>query len=103
MFFGAAAFRAGFAMSEYGHHGVLLRQTVMVRIFLQMHVSSRSNYLSRGSGLPHIGHSFSVDLIMSFTLQWVHTTSQSFILFPSTIIKSNSAAKRPRPTTNCID
>jgi len=31
-------------------------------------------------------------------LQWVHTTSQSFILFPSTIVKSNSAAKRPGPT-----
>jgi len=67
-------------------------------IYIQVVVFSSSNHLSRGRGLPQTGHSFSVDLIISFTLQWVHTTSQSFILFSSTIVKSNSAAKRPGPT-----
>jgi hypothetical protein len=46
-----------------------------------------TNHLSLGRGLPQIGHCFSVDLIISLTIQWEHTTSQSFIFFPWGMIR----------------
>jgi hypothetical protein len=64
---------------------------------MQRNAPSGTNHLSCGRGLPQTGQSFSVDLIINFTLQWSHTTSQSFILFPSGMVKSNSAAKIPEP------
>jgi len=71
------------------------RGRLVFEIYMQMVAPAISNHLSRGRGLPQTGHSFSVDLIISFTLQWVHTTSQSFIFFPSGIVNCNAAAKRP--------